>query len=844
MRVDTRIWDDKHLKALLRLPRYSLTLIEQEPWHSWIEQQGGVHAVHEYLKTSFLPPHEQELLTCILSHPGASVQFYCERLCISRRTYANYLNSLCATLLLHLNARSATPAKVVEAKIHCGSVPAPVTALIGAEETLSAVLALVERPAVRCITLIGPGGVGKTRLAIEVATLVQAQFAHGACFVPLDTLSDPALLSATLIRVLNVQPAGAEPPLEALKTYLQSKQLLLILDNLEHLAGVGAVASALLHAAPDLKILGTSRERLNIYGEYCFTVEPLPVPRTGATPEALNASPAIQLFVERARAARQDFALTTENAAAVMQICQHLDGLPLAMELAAARLKACSPNQLLEQLETHLIALRHPHEDRPARHQSLWNVIEWSYRLLTPRHQRLFRHLAVFDHSWDLQAAQTICEDEGIQQGLEELADKSLIQFANAGAEGRFYMLNTLREYALEQLRQAGEAEAVGRRHAEYYLVQAERAETVLGTTAHLKWAEWLRREHGNLQTALRWMLEHNEATLALRLGGAVWRFWQVQGVLTEGRYWLMRALDAGADVEAGHRLKALWGIGWLAENQSDLPAATAYFKTGLTLAQQLEEPRWSALCQIGLGEIARAQQRYAEAAQLFESSLELFNTLQDREEIAWTLDQLGRLALEQQDFERARQYAESSLALFRELGHHWGMSHVLDHLGDIVWNQGHYDLAALFFEEALREAAIMQSHWLTAWTLCKLTSVKLAQGQPAQARAMLAESLQLHLEVENTLGIVACLGRAAMVAAAQQAWRTAVQLWAATEALHQRLALPPLTAIFVSGRTPALEEARARLAPAEFTAAWTRGQMATLAQAIQWAQQVLGVKA
>lgn len=839
------IWDDKRLKAVLHLPRYPLTLIEQEPWHAWIKHHGGLRAVHEYLSASSLPPHEHELLALILRHPGASVQFYCERLCISRRTYANYLNSLCATLLLHLNAWSMELVRVVETGAYHGNIPAPVTALIGAEEALAAVLLLLREPAVRCITLTGPGGVGKTRLAIEVANKAQADFSDGVYLIALDAISDPALLSATIIRVLNLQLKGVELPLEALKAYLRTRRLLFVLDNLEHLSGIGPMVAALLQAAPGLKILSTSREMLNISGEYCFAVAPLPVPDPQAplTVDALQEVPAVQLFVERARAARQGFALTAENAATLVQICGRLDGLPLAIELAAARIRTYSPEQLLVQLEENPAVLHYPHQDRPVRHQSLWNVIEWSYRLLGSQHKTLFRRLAVFDHSWDLKAAQAVCACAEIQQGLEELVGKSLVQPVSSRKDVRFYMLNTLREYALEQLRMTGEAEAVGRSHAWHYLLQAEIAETGLGKANHLVWADWLQIEHGNLQTALRWMLEHAEPVMALRLVGAIWRFWQVQGVLTEGRYWLSRALAASAEVADSFKLKALWGAGWLAENQSDIPAATACFEEGLALAQKLQETRWIALLQTGMGQVRRAQQRYAEARQLFESSLEIFTTIEDREEIAWSLDQLSRLALEQQDLYRARQYAESSLVLFRELQHHWGMSHALDHLGDVVWNQEQYDLAAAFFEEALQQSAALQSRWLSAWTLCKLTSVRLAQGELEQARVALAESLRLHLQVENTLGMVACLGRVAMLTAAQGAWHDTVRFCAATQILHHNLNLPPLTAIFVRGMNQALDEARIQLDSAAFEEAWAYGRSLTLPQAIKYARHWLDIE-
>lgn len=836
------IWDEKHLKALLRLPRYPLALIEEDPWHTWIEQRGGLRAVHEYLNTCVLPQHEQELLTIILNHPGAPVQFYCDKLCISRRTYANYLNDLCTTLLLHLNAVAESPAVAAETAFSTNNVPVPLTAMIGADETVAALLSLLRQPTVRCITLTGPGGVGKTRLALEVGNAMQTEFHDGVYFLSLDTIADTALLSATIIRVLNVHIKGAISPLEALKTHLRNKQLLLILDNLEHLPGVSTLIAGLLQAAPRLRILNTSRETLNIYGEYIFAVMPLPVPaaRVPTDLESLRRNPAVQLFVERARAVRRDFALTPSNAATIVNICRLLDGLPMALELAAACLRTSSPERLLLQLQKNLSTLHLTACNLPPRHQSLWSIMEWSYQLLQPQHQALFRQLAVFDHSWNSEAAQVICECGEVLAGLEALAEKSLIQASVVETETRFSMLNTLREYAFAQLRLAGEDEATARRHASYYLTQAEIADTTIGTPEHRQWALWSQVEHGNLQTALRWFLEHGEPVLALRLVGAIWRFWQISGVLTEGRYWLTRALEAGAQVAGVPRLKALWGAGWLASSQADIPAAAAYFETGIALAQQWQEPLWIALLQVGLGDAYRARQHYAEARRLFEASLERFEALGIEDEIAWTLDHLSRLELEMGNFEAAQRFAEASLTRFQTLNHQWGIAWVLDHLADALRYQGQYEAAAGFIQEAVQYLQVFSSRWRIAWVLYKLTSIRLAQGELQLARKALTESLRLHVEADNTQGIVACLGRLAMLAAAAQHFEAAVRFCAAAQTLNERLGFPPFIPSFTHKLAQVLTDARAQLEPQDFTAAWQQGQKLTFAQALQRAEKWL----
>lgn len=456
--------------------------------------------------------------------------------------------------------------------------PVQLTTLIGRGLEVAAALEMMRRPEVRLLTFTGPGGVGKTRLALRVVENLVGEFEDGVYLVSLAPVRDPDLVVPAIGRTLGITEVGEKPLHERLSAHLRDKRTLLLLDNFEHVAPAATVVSGLLTTCPGLAVLATSRERLHLSGEHEYPVPPLSVPDRERLPppKDLTRYKAVALFVERARAARPDFRLTEENAEAVVEICARLDGLPLAIELAAARVKLLPPQALLTRLQQGSGLLRGGGLDLPARQRTLRSTLQWSHDLLDEHEQRMLRRLSIFAGGCTLHAAEAVSGATGdlpaeTLELVASLVDKNLLrQVEGAGGEPRLFMLETIREYALERLAESGEAEIVRRAHADYYLVLAEEAEPKLMTAEQMTWLDLLEREHNNLRVALRWSLDLAGAETALRLVGALWRFWHVRGHLSEGRRWLEEALalDGG---EPSLRARVLSGGCEVAHSQGDL---------------------------------------------------------------------------------------------------------------------------------------------------------------------------------------------------------------------------------------------------------------------------------
>jgi predicted ATPase/DNA-binding CsgD family transcriptional regulator len=597
------------------------------------------------------------------------------------------------------------------------SLPAPLTPLVGRERESAAVCALLCRPEVRLVTLTGTGGVGKTRLAVHVATEVLADFPDGVCFVSLASLSDPALIIPTIAQVLDVRESGAGPLPDLLIADLREKHLLLCLDNFEHLLPAAPQLTDLLTTCPHLAMLVTSRAVLHVQGEHLFPVPPLAVPdltRLPPTAETLLSSAAVALFLQRAQAVQPTFQITSTNARPIASVCIRLEGLPLAIELAAARITLFPPQALLARLSQRLPLLTSGTRDVPARQQTLRNTIAWSYHLLAEEEQRLFRRLAIFVGGCTLEAVEAVCEAPGggVGKGFEgvaKLLENSLLQQTEPeGEEPRLRMLETIREYALEELFASGELETTRQAHAAYYLSLAEQAELV--GPRQVRWLERLEREYDNLRAALTWGLSEaageegdHRKELALRLAGALGEFWIPQSHLSEGRSFLEQALAASPRAAAALRAKALSVAALLTLVQHD-KQAEVLAEEGLVLCQQQGDQAGTAYCLYVLGVCAIWSGEYGQAHARLEQSAALFRARRNMYRLGWSLALQGVTDQAQGEHVAARAHYEEALALFSELGSVEGRARMHFELGQLLF----YDLgdaltARSFLEEAAR---------------------------------------------------------------------------------------------------------------------------------------------
>ncbi len=772
------------------------------------------------------------------------------------------------------------------------NLPAQLTPLIGREQEVAAISTLLRRPEVRLATLTGTGGIGKTRLAMHVATEVLADFPDGVFFVSLAPLSDPTLVLSTIAQILDVKESGARPLPDLLTAFLREKHLLLCLDNFEHLLPAASQLTDLLTTCPHLTILVTSRAVLHVQGEHLFPVPPLAVPdltQLPPTAETLPRYAAVALFLQRAQTVKPTFQITSPNARPIAEVCIRLDGLPLAIELAAARVRLLPPQALLARLSQRGPLLTGGPRTSPARQQTLRNTIQWSYDLLGQEEQALFRRLAVFVGGWTLEAAEALGQGAGtvsqdVLNTLASLLDNSLIQQSEQETEEPcFLMLQTLREFGLEMLAATGELQSTQVVHAHFFLALAEQAEPELQGPNQALWVERLEQEHDNLRAALEWAMEDvtdeqaaERRDIALRLSAALWHFWEMHGHYSEARTFLERALARSEGADVSLRVKVLQAGASVTLQQGDYARTEALAEPCLALYRELGNTGGIADCLGLLVDLAVRRGKMTEASALTEERVRLMRQVGEPGEVADALYSLAEILNKRGELAKGQSLYEEALLLYRNAGNDLGVAATLiqsatglwwfsladtatiqtirhrlqegqaivSKLGSRPWIESCAWLAALvalsegetaradnLAQESLAISREIGDRWGIAWALHVLGRVEAQRGEITAARSWYQQSLALTLELGDKFITPFNLEGLAGVLVALGELTGAAQLWGAAEALREETGVP-LHLVDRAGYERAVATARAHLGEHAFAASWAAGRRMTPEQA------------
>jgi predicted ATPase/DNA-binding CsgD family transcriptional regulator len=745
---------------------------------------------------------------------------------------------------------SAPHPRTVRQSDDLDNIPVPLTPLVGREREIAAVAEMLRRSEMRLLTLTGPGGVGKTRLAIAVGAELRHDFADGVCFVALGRVSSPDRVPFALAEALGLREDVGRPLMAVLRERLRGRgEMLLILDNVEHVVEAAPELADLLVSAPNVHVLATSRQLLRISGEHEYSVPPLLLPEPLDPPPAdqFTQYEAVRLFVQRAEVACPGFKVTKETASVIAEICHRLDGLPLAIELAAARIRVMSPDTLLARMGQRLPFLVGGGRDMPERQRTLRATIGWSFEALAPEEQLLFERLSVFPGGFDESAAAAIafpplCLDPALQllDRLTELADKSLLRRrVDDRGESCFVMLETIREFALDRLIERGEDGAVRLAHALYFLDLAEEAGSKLAGPEQQKWFWRLKVEHDNIRSALGWAITAGEAEIAQRIAAALWKFWGKRGFQREARSWMEQSLALPVETPAAVRARTHHTLGNIGLYLGDFDLAEHQFRAGFELRRTLGDDHALAASFNGLGLVAFYRGHYEDARRFHMNAAERWRAAGDEQGLGNSLSNLGNISSALGEYEESRCWHEQALAARERIGDADAAAYSRFNLGEDACNVGSLEVAESLLQEALATFRALDDRLGVGYALDVLGRVALGRGRHAEAAERFTEAFALRHAAGDCRGQIECLEGISEMAIALGNPALAARLMAAASAHRSAIAVPPKP-VDRARHVRIEQDIQAALAAEEYVTATAEGSAFSLDEAARAAAQVI----